>query len=160
MNQSSKANSLFERIFARLSPEIAATFTSEQVEGLRRAIDKLSWKRHAIDLRLSVPFPVRSFYLVILAGPERRSRKRLRAEKHRYPIWTPTNILVLAVFVSLMVLSVLGVLQFLFPTLASLDLSEPHPTTIPYIQNEAECLRSEKIWRDGQCWDFQHSPFF
>jgi hypothetical protein len=160
MRQSSTVNTLFDRIFARLSPEIAATFTSEQIEGLRRAIDKLSWKRHAVDLRLSVPFPGRSFYLVILAGPEHRSRRRLRAEKRRYPIWTPTNILVLAVVAGLLVLSLLGILQFFLPTLTSLNLSEPHPTAIPYIQNEAECLRGDKIWNDGQCWDFQHSPFF
>ncbi|MCU0566686.1 MAG: hypothetical protein MUF49_08830 [Oculatellaceae cyanobacterium Prado106] len=42
----------------------------------------------------------------------------------------------------------------------SLDSSEIFPTGIPWLQTEAECERSQRIWKDGQCWDEEHDPSF
>jgi hypothetical protein len=35
-----------------------------------------------------------------------------------------------------------------------------YPTIIPSIQNASICLKTERKWEDGKCWDAEHSPNF
>jgi hypothetical protein len=50
------------------------------------------WKTHPFDIRLSLPFPGRRYYMTILAGEERRSAERRHHERHRYPLRTVANV--------------------------------------------------------------------
>lgn len=96
---------LLEAFFRRVPPEMAQTFTAEQLEAVRRAFAPA---RHAVDLRTSIPLVGLRFYLVLLVGRERRSRERRREERLRRPLWTPANAAVLGSFSALLVLSLLG----------------------------------------------------
>lgn len=52
--------------------------------------------RHAVDLRLSLPWPSRKrFYVTIVAGRERRGEERRAEERRRHPIVRFGNVLVL-----------------------------------------------------------------
>ena len=73
---------LYKSLLSRIPHDVQASFTPEQVRGLRQACEQLRWGRHPLDIRLSLPFPATRFYLVFLAGMERRSTQRLRAEGH------------------------------------------------------------------------------
>ena len=50
------------------------------------------WKRHPVDIRFSLPFFGGRFYITVLSGPERRDAERRRAERHRYPLRTASNV--------------------------------------------------------------------
>ena len=163
-NKSSKtafrANSLSDQFFAHIPPETAATFTDAQVEALKQACSQLNWKKHPVDIRLSVPVLVNRFYLVVLAGPERRSRSRRRVESKKYPFWTATHAIAAASLLSLIFFSSLGIQKILLPSLVKLVELEPHPARLPWIDGEAECQNTVRTWQDGECKDEENDPNF
>lgn len=69
--------------------------------------------KHPINVRLTVPFPFGSFYLVILGGRERRSQERRHRERGRHPLWTIGNFLFFLTVGTLAGLATLGLLQLL-----------------------------------------------
>jgi hypothetical protein len=81
----------FEKLFAEITPEVANSFTVEQLEAIKKVFISRTWTRHSLDIRVSVPIPGLRFYLVLLGGSERRSKMRLRSEKCLYPFWTPAQ---------------------------------------------------------------------
>ncbi|MBD2207708.1 hypothetical protein H6G33_35870 [Calothrix sp. FACHB-1219] len=36
----------------------------------------------------------------------------------------------------------------------------PYATSIPWIDNAAECQDTQREWHDNKCWDKEHSPSF
>ena len=40
------------------------------------------------------------------------------------------------------------------------DTSKIYPASIPYWEEENDCLEHEKEWRDGKCWDAEHRHLF
>ena len=48
--------------------------------------------RHAINLRVSIPFGFRRYYVTVVAGRERRSAARRSAERRLHPLVTFGNI--------------------------------------------------------------------
>lgn len=156
----SRKDSLFEQFLAHVPPQTAETFTVAQVEALKQACSQLNWKKHPVDIRLSVPVLFQRFYLVILAGPERRSRQRLQMESRKYPVWTTTNTMAIAVVFGLILLSALGLQKALLPTLMRLTELEPHATDLPWINSEAECQNTVRTWEDGRCRDWVNDPNF
>ncbi len=69
---SAKTDSFIQLFFARIPPQTAATFTNAQLAELKRVFGYPSLRPHAIDIRLSIPFFKRGFYLVFLLGKEKR----------------------------------------------------------------------------------------
>ncbi|WP_341531889.1 hypothetical protein WKK05_38445 (plasmid) [Nostoc sp. UHCC 0302] len=63
--------------FARIPPQIAITFTPVQLAELRKVFGNRLGKLHHIDIRLSISFFKKSFYLVFLLGKESRLKQRL-----------------------------------------------------------------------------------
>jgi|TARA_R110002072_G_scaffold9326_8_gene45515 hypothetical protein len=98
-----------EQFFDALEPEIRSSLSDNQVEGIRDAYKRTAWRSHPIDIRLSVPFFGRGFYLTIVAGPERRSSARVRQERAKHPLATLNN----AFFIGLVSLGSLGALVLL-----------------------------------------------
>jgi hypothetical protein len=148
----------FEKLVAEIDPKVANTFTVEQLEAIKRGFSSRAWTRHSLDIRVSVPFPGLRFYLVLLAGSERRSKVRLHSEKNLYPFWTPVNILFVMGFLS--ILSISGYTIFSFVLSSFTPLSSNYPTSIPWIYDKSECEHTGRIWRDQKCWDSEHSPNF
>lgn len=84
--------------FQRIPREVAASFTPVQLDAVKRAFGARSPGAHTVDLRVSVPLGWRWFYVVLLAGPERRTFDRRALERLFRPVWTLANAVVLAFF--------------------------------------------------------------
>ena len=65
-----------QQMFARMSPGAKFTFTPAQIDEIKKAFSARSFTSHAVDVRHSVSVFGKSYYLVILAGRERRSAPR------------------------------------------------------------------------------------
>lgn len=61
----------------RLDPQIAASFTEEQRNALKSLLGARGMARHSLEIRRSLRFGKRCFYLVFLLGDDSRSRNRL-----------------------------------------------------------------------------------
>lgn len=159
-----KKDSLHTQLISKLSPETLATFTPAQLKALKSACQQLHWKDHAIDIRLSIPFPGNGYYAVFLAGKEKRSRQRLRVERSKRSKQSPVPLVMFVSTVSVLGCSVaLGSLkatEILLHGLETLNHSTPHATAIPWLTNESECTHTGRSWQDDQCWDAKHSPDF
>ncbi|MBD2214935.1 hypothetical protein H6G27_34595 [Nostoc linckia FACHB-104] len=149
----------FEQLFAEIDPEVANSFTLEQLAAIKRGFGSSAWTRHPLDIRVSVPIPGLRFYLVLLGGSERRSQKRLRYEKGLYPFWTIKNILFIIAILAILSASSYTIFSFALSSRISKSKSY-YPTSIPWISDQSECENTNRIWRDGKCWDYQHSPDF
>ena len=149
----------FKQLFAEIDPKIANTFTVEQLEAIKKGLASRAMTRHSIDIRVSVPIPGLRFYLVLLAGSERRSKVRLRSERGLYPFWTPANILFIIGFLIIISICSYTIFPFALSSLTPTS-SSYYPTSIPWIDDEAECEHTGRIWNDGKCWDREHSPNF
>ncbi len=159
MNNTQCDDPAFERLFAQIAPEIANTFTVQQIESLKRGFGYSSSPGHFLDIRVSIPIPGLRFYLVLLGGSERRSRKRLRSQKGLYPFWTPSNILFITGFLIILLICSFTIFSFVLSSL-NLTSSLSYPTSIPWIFDSSECEHTNRVWRDGKCWDSEHSPNF
>lgn len=101
------------RLLANMPAEVADSFTELQLEMIEHALERGPWQGHVVDVRLSVPLLWRRFYLVILAGPERRSAQRREGERARHPLWTVANTILIALFILLSIPAILGLIQIL-----------------------------------------------
>jgi hypothetical protein len=161
MKRLQQNNSVFEQLFAEISPEIKDTFTVDQLESIQIAFGSNNITSHPMELRVSVPTSELRFYLVFLAGLERRSLQRLRYEKSLHPLWTLSNIIFLIGFLIVLLASSYATLSFILSSLTSTFIpTPPYPTSIPWIDNQSECRHTNRTWHDGKCWDSEHSPMF
>lgn len=78
-------------LFARIPPHILGGLTSEQRRAIELAADQPNWTDHRINIRLSVPFLPKRWYITIVGGPERRSGVRRAADRARNPLRTAGN---------------------------------------------------------------------
>ncbi|MFZ1027537.1 MAG: hypothetical protein WAN66_15120 [Limnoraphis robusta] len=163
---------LSQEVSTVLTPEQAAVITQalinsnlneEQVMAITQALVTARtvqpWQNnHAVNLRLTVPIPGLKFYLVLLAGRERRSGQRNQLERHKHRLWTPLNILVMAItlgsFAFTIAMSIYLILKWSSPS------GMVAPTSIPWLTNQADCQKTGRIWLHGECWDTEHSPDF
>lgn len=158
-------HALVKHILAELPMEQRYTFSDQQIEALHQAALMLPKAKHAINLRVSVPFPGRGFYMVFFAGQERRSRRRLLADKDFQ--------LLPKILVLLMILLGYAKVVGLAHGQRMLAISEQreaanfpdssemvHPTVVPFKQTREECETSGRDWENGQCFDYGHSHKF
>ncbi|WP_008309869.1 hypothetical protein [Leptolyngbya sp. PCC 6406] len=144
----------------KMSPHVTATFTGSQLEAMEKALENRRWQRHPVDLRLSIPFIWKRFYIVVVAGEERRSPDRLRKAQAITPLWTPGNLIVLCTITGMGMLAVLAVILLAQLDWRSLARQNPYPAGIPFKENQENCEASERIWQDGECIDYEHDPAF
>ncbi|MEA5515390.1 hypothetical protein [Nodularia sp. UHCC 0506] len=162
MKNSQNSPSNFEQLYQKISPEIQKTLTHEQLQAIKTACESNDYSnsnRHALDIRVSLPIPGLRFYVVLLAGKERRSKKRLQYEKGVYPLRNPVNILFLSVLFIILSTSSITIFQFIFSSI-SFPSTISHPASIPWIDNQVECQNTKRIWQDNKCWDAEHNPTF
>ncbi|MEC4984469.1 MAG: hypothetical protein SAJ37_14630 [Oscillatoria sp. PMC 1068.18] len=69
---------------ARIPEGTAATFTEAQLAIVQAVFANRIWRKHSVDVRLSLPFGNSGVYFVLLMGREQRSRDRLRRERLQY----------------------------------------------------------------------------
>ena len=90
------ATGLAKRLLEALPSDIAEGLSEAQRGGVIEAANRLGKSRHPADIRISIPFFKRRYYLVFLAGEERRDKHRRLAERQRYPLGTVGNLLLLS----------------------------------------------------------------
>lgn len=83
-----KVNTLFER----LPPWVVDSLSTEQREAIHKALVEPAWKLHPINIRVSVPFLHRRYYITVVGGEEKRSLERRRHDRHKYPLRTIANV--------------------------------------------------------------------
>lgn len=149
-----RADDSFEQIMARILPEAKATFTADQLNALKLACRQVSWKNsHPIDIRLSIPGYPHRFYVVFLAGKERRSPQRYASSDCRKALATLTALIILSAGCTVSY----GLIQF---ALAASQRDNIYPTAIPWLQTQAACEQTGRFWEEGKCWDAMQSPDF
>ena len=52
---------------------------------------------HVVNIRITIPFLVDSYYLTLVAGAERRSPERRAEERRKHPLLTIGNVSVMAI---------------------------------------------------------------
>jgi hypothetical protein len=155
-----KNNPAFEQLLATIPPEIAKTFTFEQRDALKRAVDH-NWNHHPVNIRVSIPVPGLRFYLVLLAGRERRSNQHLQVSRRMFPFWTPVNTLLILGFFILLLTSGFITFSYVFSFVSSISLPiSPFATSLPFIENQSSCEQTGRIWRHDKCWDSEQNPSF
>lgn len=51
-----------------------------------------SWSRSPVNIRFSLPFFSRKYYVTIVSGAERRGPERRAEERNKYPLRTVANV--------------------------------------------------------------------
>jgi hypothetical protein len=67
---------------------------------------------------------------------------------------------ILAPFCLLSIVLVVGWFRVITPALKAQQNAEAHPTALPWLETEAACKHTDRVWKDGDCWDKEHSPDF
>lgn len=75
---------------------------------------KAGWRRHPIDVRITLPGFGKRFFVTVLAGIEKRRPDRLRADRIHYPLRTRANILFFLGF-AVAIYGLGGLLMILIP---------------------------------------------
>lgn len=101
------------RLLGPMDREVALSFTDDQIRELERVLAAAPAKRLPVDIRITVPLFRRGFFITVLAGPERRSRERLREERGKHALWTFTNLCCFAFLLVLFVPTVIGLAHIL-----------------------------------------------
>lgn len=150
----------FEQFYQRISPTVKETLTHEQLQAIKIAYESTKHRKpHGLQMKLSLPIPGLRFYIVLLAGKESRTKQRLQYDKSVYPWRNPINILFLLLLVIIFLISTFTILNLVLSSIYFIPTS-PHPTSIPWINNQSDCERTNRNWYDGKCWDAEHSPTF
>lgn len=89
-------NGLFQALIERVPEDLRGTFSQPQLEALEKATNEVKWGNHPVDIRLSVPTLLSRYYMVFLAGKERRDKGRRFLERGRFPLGKLCNWLFLA----------------------------------------------------------------
>jgi hypothetical protein len=97
-----------DRLLGPMDREVALSFTENQIRELERVLVAAPARRLPVDIRITVPFFRRAFFITVLAGPERRSRERLREERGKHALWTFANLCCFAFLLVLFVPTVIG----------------------------------------------------
>ena len=68
-------------LFERLPDWVLDTLSSEQKEAIHQAADDPTWKRSPVDIRFTIPFLGKKFFITVVSGTEKRSPKRRDQER-------------------------------------------------------------------------------
>ena len=93
--------------------EVVSSFTELQLKAIEHALGDGRWDDQPVDVRLSIPVLWRQFYLVLLAGPERRSAERRNSESVRKPGRIVADMILLVLFLMLLVPGAVGSIHLL-----------------------------------------------
>lgn len=148
------------RFLKRFPEEVANSFTGDQLQAMRAALQTTQWRRHPVDIRLTLPLLWKKFYVVLVAGPEQRSQQRRTQDRDKNPVWTLPNLLFIALLMGLGILLSVGIFQLKSISLDFLTETDLHPAGIPFKPDQQSCEESGRIWQDNECIDFAHDPLF
>ena len=140
MQSSDGDEDFLERLFSKLPADVARSFNDAQLAAIACAFGARRWRDHAIDMRLLIPLFGRSYYLVLLAGAERRSRQRRLRDRLLRPMITIGNGIFTAVFFTAILFSVLVSLYLLKSVLGINILPDTSLGIMPILEHEWKML--------------------
>jgi hypothetical protein len=81
--------------------------------------------------------------------------------------WTPVNTFFISSSLLVLLASSAGIFSGIFSSFAFSSSSSTneaqdnfYPTSLPWIQDKTDCKYRGRTWKDGKCWDQEHSPMF
>ncbi len=86
---------------ARLPPEILEALTPEQRAAVWEAARPGTWRRHPVNLRLSLPILGIRLFLTVVGGAEHRTNRRRRRDRRIHPLVTFPNVVFLLCMLAL-----------------------------------------------------------
>lgn len=156
MISSNQHQSMLEGFIEPIPAHVKETFTPEQLAGLQYALERRTWRRHPLDIRVTIPFLwFGRFYIVLVGGKDHRRQSRPADT----PLWTPINLLVIGGMIAIGGLALTSLLWLLQLELNFL-LEEAHPVIVPFKGDRQSCEQSHRSWIDGECVDYDHDPSF
>ncbi|WP_035985174.1 hypothetical protein [Leptolyngbya sp. KIOST-1] len=156
----SPATKALERLLEQMNPTIARSFNEEQREALQVAMATTLWQKHPVDIRLSIPLLLQRYYVVVVAGPEKRSRERRQQDKSCQSVSIPGQ---MAMMIALTALGIGALTVLMRLTQTPTQVSQPRPISpaaIPFLSDRRACEQSNRTWENGECLDFKHDPTF
>ncbi len=108
MTTSGPDDEFLKKFFSRIPDATAASYSEEQLAGVKMAFGGRSRGRHAINIRGSLPLFGRRFYLVWLMGWERRGSRRTAALARRHSLRLLGNAIAIVAFFGVILLAVVG----------------------------------------------------
>jgi len=87
----------------RLPPEVLETFTPDQRAALWGAAKPSTWRRHPVDIRISIPLVGTNLFFAVLSGIERRGRTRRVRDSRSHPFFTTANVIFLVILFAISV---------------------------------------------------------
>ena len=107
------ADNALETLLERLPPEVMDSLSDAERLALWQAANPITWRRHPINIRMTVPGLKNRYFLTVVGGVERRSGERIHRERRVHPIRTLGNILfLLGVGGTFYLLAVVGLMLF------------------------------------------------
>jgi len=89
---------LVDDVMSRVPPEVTQALSAGQVEKLRAAIAQARpWRRHPIDIRLTLPLFSRRLFVTLVAGADRRNPERRVQDRVTHPLTTVPNLVFIGV---------------------------------------------------------------
>lgn len=79
-------------LFDRLPEWVLDSLSNEQRDAIHQAAEDPAWKRSPVDIRVTIPFLGKKFFITVVSGAEKRSPERRDQERHHYPVRTAANI--------------------------------------------------------------------
>lgn len=75
-----------KKVLDKMPEALQESFTNEQLEGMKVALEATTWKKHRIDIRSSISFFSYHYYYVLIAGRDQRemSREEIRFKRLMY----------------------------------------------------------------------------
>ena len=113
-----KPSARMRRLMESLPNDMPASFTDAQREALGEAISSRTWRRQSVDIRLSMPFLWKRYFLTVVAGHERRPRLRRKAERVFHPLGSVGNALFMGA-VTTVICSVLLIVVLVYSSILS-----------------------------------------
>jgi hypothetical protein len=148
-----------ENLLQNIPPHIAATFDNAQLDALEQALRSRPGSRHRVNLCFPLlPFGPKFCEVVVLVPEPRlagqrsgRRRGGQRSPSHKIMVMAGCTILS-----ALVLLGVMGISQIRWPQ----QQKAIAPATVPFKGDKTTCERSDRVWRNGECIDFEHDPIF
>ncbi|HUC61874.1 MAG TPA: hypothetical protein VMF53_07945 [Alphaproteobacteria bacterium] len=91
-----------ENFFKQIAPQIAESFTIDQLAAIKMVYGGRAWGRHAVDIRFSFPFFWERFYVVFVAGRDKRAAARRAVDRKAHPLATFGNAVVTVLFAAVL----------------------------------------------------------
>jgi hypothetical protein len=77
---------LLKKALSKMPEDVQSSFTHEQLQGIKAAMQATTWKKHSVDIRSSISFFSYHYYYVLIAGRDKRTmtREEIRFKRLMY----------------------------------------------------------------------------